>query len=308
MGYDDIYKFRVNQFFLTGKVVERDDSLTTLEGAVVLLKDSLGKEINRAISDRNGIVHFDLSFDRDYEISATRDTYSWVDTLTYSTHTRHLGGDSVLIPLWKQSLFARGSVYSNESQNLLVGATVEMMDMDNEISSSMVVDSTGLYHFDLSPNTRYRISAKKEGFIDVGFNLNTKNIFKGELINDFVLEELFVEKAVVQFDFDKSQLTSNTLELLQPILKTLKKNKQYKLNIGAHADSYGTHQYNKALSDRRATAVLDFFVKNGIARSRIEAIGFGEELLINKCSNGVECSEEEHSLNRRAEIKAQLPE
>jgi len=308
LGYDDIYRFKVNQFFLTGKVIERADSLQAIPNAEVIMTDTLGAEMARSVSDANGIVHFDLDFDAEYGFKASKDTYSWVDSLRFSTFTRYLGGDSILIPLWKQSLFAKGSVYSNESQNLLKGATVRIDDLDKGTSSSVVVDDSGLYQFDLQPNTRYRISAGKEGFIESGFNLDTRNIFKGDLVNDFLLEEVFVEKAVVQFDFDKSELKPEAVEVLQPVLKTLKKNKKYTLNIGAHADSFGTHEYNQSLSDRRAKAVTDFFIANGIVRSRIEAIGFGEELLINRCSNGVECTEEEHSLNRRAEIKAQLPE
>jgi outer membrane protein OmpA-like peptidoglycan-associated protein len=54
--------------------------------------------------------------------------------------------------------------------------------------------------------------------------------------------------------------------------------------------------------------VVDYLVNQGIAKSRITARGFGEELILNRCSDGTDCSEEEHSLNRRAEIKIQRPE
>ena len=50
---------------------------------------------------------------------------------------------------------------------------------------------------------------------------------------------------------------------------------------------------------------MNYFVNQGIAKSRIEAVGFGEELILNRCSDGVICPEEEHSKNRRAELKVQ---
>jgi outer membrane protein OmpA-like peptidoglycan-associated protein len=55
------------------------------------------------------------------------------------------------------------------------------------------------------------------------------------------------------------------------------------------------------LSDRRAKATKDYILSRGIDPSRIEsAIGYGETQLLNKCSNGVKCSKEEHQLNRRS--------
>ncbi len=308
LGYDDIYKFEVKSFFLTGKVIERADSSVAVPGATVLLYDENGNKIEAATSDQHGIVHFDLNFDRDYSLSASKAEYSWVDTLSYSTMTRFMGGDSVYLPLWKHALYAKGKIYSNETQSVLPGATVTIENLTDNTRESVVVDSTATYFFNLEPNKRYQISSTKSGHIGRTFNLNTKNIFKGDLVNDLLLEEIFIEKAVVQFEFDKYNLSDFAVEQLRPLLKTLKRNKASTLNIGAHADAFGTHQYNKILSDHRAGAVLNFFIANGIARSRIEAIGFGEELLLNNCSNGTDCSEEEHSLNRRAEIKVQLPE
>jgi outer membrane protein OmpA-like peptidoglycan-associated protein len=77
------------------------------------------------------------------------------------------------------------------------------------------------------------------------------------------------------------------------------------LHIGAHADARGTKQYNKGLSERRAAEARRYFTKKGISSKRIVAVGFGEELILNRCSDGVECPEEEHSKNRRAEVKVQ---
>jgi outer membrane protein OmpA-like peptidoglycan-associated protein len=55
------------------------------------------------------------------------------------------------------------------------------------------------------------------------------------------------------------------------------------------------------LSDRRAKSTMEYLLSRGIAAERIEsAIGYGESQLLNKCSNGVKCTEEEHQLNRRS--------
>ena len=57
------------------------------------------------------------------------------------------------------------------------------------------------------------------------------------------------------------------------------------------------------LSKRRAKAVVDYLTKEGISASRLKSAGYGETQLVNGCSNGVKCSDEDHQLNRRTEFK-----
>ena len=75
-----------------------------------------------------------------------------------------------------------------------------------------------------------------------------------------------------------------------------------KIDIRSHTDSRQTAQYNEALSDRRAKSTRDWLIKNGIDASRLTAKGYGESQLINKCADGVSCTEAEHQLNRRSEF------
>jgi peptidoglycan-associated lipoprotein len=138
--------------------------------------------------------------------------------------------------------------------------------------------------------------------------LNTDGIYKGRLVNDILLEERFLEKIDLLFDFDKAIIKSQFFSLLDKFVKDLKRAPKSTVNIGAHADSQGAREYNLPLSTRRAEAVVEYLVSHGIAKDRITARGFGEELILNRCSDGVECTEEEHSLNRRAEMKIQRPE
>ena len=73
------------------------------------------------------------------------------------------------------------------------------------------------------------------------------------------------------------------------------------IKIESHTDSRGRDKYNMKLSNRRAQSTKDYILSRGIAPNRIEsAIGYGETQLLNKCSNKVKCTEEEHQLNRRS--------
>ena len=75
------------------------------------------------------------------------------------------------------------------------------------------------------------------------------------------------------------------------------------IRLESHTDSRAPDQYNVVLSNNRAKSTNDYIVANGIAQERITKYeGFGETQLVNKCTNDVKCSEEEHQLNRRTEF------
>ena len=81
----------------------------------------------------------------------------------------------------------------------------------------------------------------------------------------------------------------------------MRNNPNMVIKIESHTDSRGGDKYNMKLSDKRAKATMDYILSRGIAPERIEsAIGYGETQLLNKCSNGVKCSKEQHQLNRRS--------
>jgi len=73
--------------------------------------------------------------------------------------------------------------------------------------------------------------------------------------------------------------------------------------VSSHTDSRGSDGYNQTLSQNRANAAVDYVVSQGIARSRIYGTGYGETRLLNTCADGVSCSEAQHQMNRRTEMK-----
>ena len=306
VGYDDIYRFKVKSYFIEGKVINRSDSTQTLSNAMVYLTGNDRLRLDSIASDEQGRFHFDLDFDKDYSLSAYKKGFSWIDKLTYSTRSKVLGHDSLLLALWEHSLFAKGIVYSNESQSKLSGATVILKNLTDGVADSIVTDHTGAYSFLVKPGNKYTISAHEKKFLPQEFHLNTKGLFRGNLLNDIVLEEVFLDMVVVQFDFDKHHIKDSEIPKLDKLLRDLKRKRVATIKISAFADSQGTDEYNQDLSDRRAASVKNYFQSAGVNLKRIEAIGFGETLLLNRCSDGVVCDDHEHSKNRRAELKVQI--
>ena len=107
---------------------------------------------------------------------------------------------------------------------------------------------------------------------------------------------------MIYFDFDKSNIRTEAALDLEKILDVLNQYPTMKLDIRSHTDSRGSAKYNESLSDRRAKSTIKWLIQNGIKSNRLTAKGYGESQLVNKCSDGVECTEEEHQLNRRSEF------
>ena len=88
----------------------------------------------------------------------------------------------------------------------------------------------------------------------------------------------------------------------------MKKYPELKIELGSHTDSRANDKYNWDLSDRRAKSTLAWLIDRGVDAAKISGKGYGETQLVNKCSNGVKCSEAEHQLNRRTEFVILNPE
>jgi outer membrane protein OmpA-like peptidoglycan-associated protein len=97
-------------------------------------------------------------------------------------------------------------------------------------------------------------------------------------------------------------------KVLDKVANVLKANPQLMIELSSHTDSRASDEFNLALSKKRAQYAVDYIISKGIAKKRLKAIGYGETKLLNKCANGVECTDEEHGLNRRSEFKiTELP-
>ncbi len=80
----------------------------------------------------------------------------------------------------------------------------------------------------------------------------------------------------IHFEFDKAYLRKESLNIIDTIIKKMKYNKRIKLEIGGYTDSIGPWKLYKRLSGRRANAVRDYMIKNGISPERLRSKGFGE--------------------------------
>lgn len=106
----------------------------------------------------------------------------------------------------------------------------------------------------------------------------------------------------VYFDFDKSSIRAVHEKDLERVTLMMKKLKNLQLYLSGHTDQRGNEDYNMKLAERRAKAVLEYLVQQGVEANRIEYQWFGKSKPINDCRT-IPCTENMYQLNRRTELR-----
>jgi peptidoglycan-associated lipoprotein len=226
-----------------------------------------------------------------------------------SNRTEGMGQDDIyslkIPPVIRLRLI--GKVLDTRTNNPIPNALVVLSKIDGGILK-VETDETGAFDFKLDQESNYTLAGVKTGFLaDVkelttaGLNTSTvleKNLYLG------VIE---LNKAIridnIYYDFDKWNIRADAAAELDKLVKILKDNPTIWIELGSHTDSRGKDAYNLTLSQKRAESAVQYIISRGIDKNRITARGYGETQLLNRCANGVPCSEAEHQLNRRTEFK-----
>lgn len=112
------------------------------------------------------------------------------------------------------------------------------------------------------------------------------------------VDELFrTNVQTIYFDYDKSEIRGDQMSRLQSNAAWLKQNPSVRFTIEGHCDDRGSQEYNLALGDRRANAVKEYLVSQGISEGNIRVISYGEERPV--CRDE---TEDCYQRNRRADF------
>lgn len=123
--------------------------------------------------------------------------------------------------------------------------------------------------------------------------LEMKNKAKQELT---IVENIYYASG----DF---KLDATGIKILDKVISVLNSDPKLIIELSSHTDSKSSDAFNLTLSKKRAQFAVDYLISKGIAKTRLKAIGYGETKLLNKCKNEVDCTDEEHKINRRTEFK-----
>ncbi|WP_108247282.1 OmpA family protein [Muricauda brasiliensis] len=205
-----------------------------------------------------------------------------------------------------------GTVRDRISNEVLAGATVKIIDEENNEVSSTITDSDGNYILMLDCSKGNFVRASRDGYVPSEEYLPISD-GKPRIV-DFYLERDLVtggfgddlakllQLSTIYFDLNKYNIRPDAEIEIQKVIVAMEKYPSLKIKVNSHTDSRGVDAYNLWLSQKRAESTVDYMISKGIAADRLQGEGYGETRLVNDCANGVQCTEEQHQLNRRSEF------
>ena len=110
-------------------------------------------------------------------------------------------------------------------------------------------------------------------------------------------DEASIEVRVIYFDFDKSEVKPEFQKLITAHAEYIAGHPDISVVLEGHADERGTREYNIALGERRAKAVKQMLILQGVAEKQLQVISFGEERPV-----ALGHDDSAWSLNRRVEL------
>jgi len=287
--------------------------------------------------DTNGM--FTKSFNIGEPINSRYDDFSFIINETtkngYFTSNRRSGRglDDVyhLTELVEQDFACSqhlvGFVNDTKTNKELTGARVSIYDASHTLLKEVKTDQAGLYAFTVECGKTYYVKAEaanyiaKEATANIPADWGDTNVAIAlaavppsaplpvakvaatdaklkvgmDLAKEFNIEHIY-------FDLGKFNIKDDAAVQIDKVINFMKQYPTSKIDVRSHTDSRGSDVSNEKLSDNRAQAIVKYVIDSGISQDRITGKGYGESMLLNKCEDGVKCSENEHLANRRSEF------
>ena len=304
------------------------------DALVIVHDDRMLTPLAKTTTDVNG--HYQLSVPRKdrYRVEVDKNTYFKSDKV-FVTDSTAVNQDLSLMN--KPGYIFDVTIYDKdrkqEAINSLPDCKVEIYNnTTKEQELTIPKNPKSVFNFPFNEGNHYTILIRKpnyinrrvEAFVNIngcimcvdGMGVKELNMVAfmshqneiGYFLGNVDLDSLQIGKRFmipnIYYDFDKAYIRPEAAKVLDKLAVFLKDNPAIKVELGAHTDVRGSDAYNLALSDRRAASAVNYLIEHcGISRANITSKGYGETQLINSCANGVKCSEEEHQMNRRTELK-----
>ena len=213
------------------------------------------------------------------------------------------------------------SVFDKQSKQPLPGARVTKFEVINNRpgkSESKENPDGNEFNFLLDFDKSYKVTVERDGYFPQEFSFNTVGIYEQQTFTS----EIFLDKAPsaepetrtitinepirlnnIYYDFDDDKILPDAEKDLEVLLDLMDEYPDMVIELSSHTDARGNDRYNERLSQRRAQSAVDWLVSHGIDPDRLDPVGYGERQILNRCVDGVKCTEAQHQFNRRTEFK-----
>jgi len=204
-----------------------------------------------------------------------------------------------------------GVITDKKDGTVLSNALVEIFDEQGNTVYKVKVPEDGHFEYESPCGLNYTIKATKPLYLDKEITVFTTDVLGQEVAANIALEsevtkvngKLVIDIESIYFDFDDYRITPQAAIELDKVIAFMNKYPKVIIEGGSHTDSRGRASYNMKLSEKRAASTVNYIMRNGhFDSTRISAHGYGETQLVNNCSDGVKCTDEQHAKNRRTEF------
>ena len=334
LGSFDIYVVDVNEDGTFSTPMNMGETINTKHREHFPFISDDGKMLYFASDGHQGMGGLDIFMSKDYDgvfavplnlgetLNSSMDDFGYIiddKTMKGYLSSNRKGSDNLYSFIRvenKESFFVEGEIRDKNTKDLLPGTTVTLYDEAGKLVAQVVVGGLAEYGFVTEPNKKYRIEAVKDFYIPHSEEFTTNNEGKLRFSIELFIEcyddaEEIISKRQdgkiqivlenIYFDLNKWDIKPDAARILNVLLDILNKYPEMEIELGAHTDSRASDTYNLLLSNRRAASTLEYLVKNGIHRKRMKSKGYGERIPLINCG-AKECTEQEHSINRRCEF------
>lgn len=183
---------------------------------------------------------------------------------------------SFILP--EMELLVEGTITNTDGEHLS-DASLRLIGNDGTNIKTQI-RRDGTYRLKLQKDTRYAMLATSRGY------LNMKHIFTTEGLKDshtykqdFNLSPISkpVKMGNIFFKFGSWELTPDSEDGLNALVKLLNDNPNITIEMAAHTDMIGNNTANQELSLKRAQSVVNYLIKAGVEKERLTPVGYGEE-------------------------------
>ena len=196
----------------------------------------------------------------------------------------------------------------DEEDRYLPNVAVTLENLDTGEDDSLLTGPDGHFSFQLEANTDYNLRSERKDLLTLSRPVSTRGLVLSDTLRaDLHMRTIKIGEAIainnIYYDYDEWFIRPDAALELDKLAQLFIDNPSISFELGSHTDSRGGDLYNLVLSDARANSAVNYLIHRGVGPDRITAKGYGEEILVNACSNGVKCTEEDHQANRRTEFK-----
>ncbi len=216
----------------------------------------------------------------------------------------------------------------DKSKKAIANSSSQIIEMTNNQpgkTDTKANPSGNLCDTPLAFDKSYMIITTKEGYYPDTAYFNTVGLKKTTTIDKkIVLRALPIDPKFVRltkkesikqggairmnniyYDLNSDKILPDAEGDLNALAVIMKEYPTVIIELSSHTDARGSNESNQKLSQRRAESAIRYLIETqGIARERLQPKGYGETVILNRCTNDVkDCTDEEHRFNRRTEFK-----